>query len=109
MDNQTIGRLGEDFAEIFLEKHGYEILERNYRTKFGEIDIICRKSGAVRFVEVKTRTSDEFGRPSEAVGHRKRSNIKAASKIYIRDAEPNAGRFSFDVVEVTISHLKDVM
>lgn len=109
MDKRTIGKLGEDFAAEYLKNLGYGIIERNYRARTGEIDIICRRSGFIHFVEVKTRTSDEFGRPCEAVDKRKRANIKAASRSYIQAARPEAAGYSFDVMEMTINHLKDVI
>ncbi|GAI75687.1 unnamed protein product [marine sediment metagenome] len=73
MDN--IGRFGENVASKFLKDKGYKIKERNYRTFLGEIDIICESKGNIIFVEVKTRRSDKFGYPEEAVNFIKQRKI----------------------------------
>lgn len=65
--NNRIGKIGEKLAAEYLEKHGYEIITTNFYTKRGEIDIIARKDNEIVFVEVKTRSSDSFGKPVEAV------------------------------------------
>ena len=65
---RRVGNHGEDFAAKILEDSGYMILERNYRSRSGEeIDIIATKDGVLHFIEVKTRTADEFGYPADAV------------------------------------------
>ena len=64
---KLFGDAGEKKARAYLKKHGYKILERNYKNPFGEVDIIAEKDGAVVFAEVKTRSSDLFGQPNEAV------------------------------------------
>lgn len=62
-----VGKKGEDIAVDFLKKKGYTILERNYRKKYAEIDIICVKNNTLVFVEVKTRTSTAYGTPFESI------------------------------------------
>ena len=67
----AVGRNGEDLAAGFLKKRGLKVVERNHRTPFGEIDLICLDRKIVVFVEVKTRTGNAYGRPSDAVGRSK--------------------------------------
>ena len=66
-ENRRRGNIGEDFAADYLEKEGYKIIERNYATKLGEIDIIAEKDGYIAFVEVKSRAEDCMYSPREAV------------------------------------------
>ncbi len=66
-----MGRAGEKRAVVFLKKKGFKILKTNYKTVFGEIDIIAQDKDTIVFIEVKTRTSDNYGVPSEAVDKRK--------------------------------------
>jgi putative endonuclease len=70
MNAQDRGRFGENLAVSLLQKHGYHILERNYRSgRWGELDIICLEGGDLVFVEVKTRRGTQFGQPVEAARH----------------------------------------
>ena len=67
---QKLGRWGEDQGCCYFINNGYEILQRNYRCRFGEIDIIAKKADELIFTEVKTRTSTAYGRPAEAVSRK---------------------------------------
>ena len=96
---KTIGDFGETSACTFLKHRGYKVVERNYSNYFGEIDIIARKGSYVVFVEVKTRKSDEFGRPSDAVNFSKQQRIVKTAQSYIMENELDAD-FRFDVIEV---------
>lgn len=80
--NKILGRKGEDAVCKYLKKHGYKILERNYVTPFGEADIIAFKGDTYCFVEVKTRTDDSFGLPSEAVDRAKRERYRKIALHY---------------------------
>ncbi len=97
MNTKTIGDFGEKAAEEYLTEMDYDILERNFRLKFGEIDIIAEKDGCIVFVEVKTRKSNLFGEPSEYVDRRKRERIKKAAAVY---ADLQNDNVRFDVAEV---------
>lgn len=99
LHKKVLGRKGEKLTEKYLKKRGYRILKRNYRTPFGEADIIATDGDTVAFVEVKTRTSDSYGRPSEAVTQQKRDRyFKIAKFFWVQSGEePNA---RFDVAEV---------
>ncbi len=81
-EKQNIGKLGEDIATKYLENKGYTILTRNYRKPWGEIDIIAKKSGDLVFVEVKTRTSNQFGTPLEAITYWKLKSLIKTAQFY---------------------------
>ena len=102
MDKQSVGKYGEDLVCEYLKKNGYKILERNFRFRLGEIDIIAAKKGYTAFVEVKTRNSDTYGSPGEAVGVRKQKSIILAAQQYISENGNADGSYSFDVAEVMI-------
>lgn len=80
---QGVGRKGEEEALKLLQEKGFEVIERNLRNRFGEIDLIARKNETVVFVEVKTRTSRSFGLPLDALDSRKRRRIIGAAKDYL--------------------------
>lgn len=77
-----IAVIGEDLACEYLNKKGYKILERNFRKGYGEIDIICEKNKILVFVEVKTRTSDKFGAPLEAITYYKLKSLIKTAEFY---------------------------
>jgi putative endonuclease len=77
-----LGREGERLAARFLERRGYRVLGSGFRARRGEIDLICRRGDRLVLVEVKTRSSDRFGTPAEAVGPRKRRALQAAAAEY---------------------------
>lgn len=78
----SIGALGEEAAVKALRKNGYKILERNFRTKTGEIDIIAKDGEYTCFVEVKLRKRNDFGTPADAINEKKRQRIVSAAKLY---------------------------
>lgn len=93
------GKTGESEAAKYLRKNGYQILERNYRKTYGEIDIIAQKGENVAFVEVKTRKNNAYGTPAEFVTVQKQKKIIKAAYTYIQEHELDA-EFTFDIVEV---------
>jgi len=96
-----IGRAGEAVAARFLEAKGWRIVGRNVRCgRAGEIDIVATRAGVLAFVEVKTRTSNRFGTPGEAVTWRKQARIRAMARDYLRRFRPRADAIRFDVIEV---------
>ena len=97
---KLLGSKGEDRAARFLVKQGYKILERNYRTRSGEIDLIAMHEGEVVFVEVKTRTSDAFGAPELAVTPQKRRKMIKAALGYIKYKTLHQVPCRFDVVAI---------
>ena len=98
-ENKSVGDFGETSACTYLKHRGYKILERNYRNRGGEIDIIAEKGSYVVFVEVKTRNSEDFGAPSEAVNAVKQQKIANTAMAYIMQHRPD-NDFRFDVIEV---------
>ena len=95
---KTFGNLGEDAAVKYLKKKRYIILERNFNVHGGEIDIIAKKGDYVIFVEVKTRSGEEYGSGLEAVNYTKQQRIKKASQVYLMRLGDVPARF--DVVAV---------
>lgn len=96
---ETGGR-GEDRAEEFLSGLGYRILERNYRSPFGELDIIARDGSYTVFVEVKYRSGGGYGAPQEAVDRRKQRHIVKSALAYIKRHRLEGSDVRFDVVAV---------
>jgi len=101
-DTAATGRLGENFAIAYLVRQGYEILENNYRKQFGEVDIIAREQGAIVFIEVKTRHSNVFGTPSEAVNGRKQRQLSRIAQDYLLNHQLSDAAARFDVIGVTL-------
>ncbi len=93
------GKAGEDLAAQFLIDKGYQILERNYRFRRSEIDLIARKGNCLVFVEVKLRTSDAFGYPEEFVNEKKAAKISEGADQYIYDVKW-IGNIRFDIVAI---------
>jgi putative endonuclease len=97
------GARGEKLAAQFLRGHLYKILYRNFRDRTGgEIDIVCRDGDTLVFVEVKTRGSEEFGRPVEAVDRQKQLRISKGGLAWLRMLDNPDIVFRFDVVEVLL-------
>ena len=111
---QRLGTAGEDLACAELARLGYLILERKYRSRFGEIDIVAADAGTVVFVEVKTKTSGDFGDPVEEVTPQKQQQLASMGEEYYSFCcEPDT-QCRFDVVAVdcsvmppSITHYKD--
>jgi putative endonuclease len=80
---QAVGLVGEDTAERLLERHGLEIVARNYRTRHGEIDLVARDGATLVFVEVRSRASGRFGGAIESITAAKRRRIVAAARHYL--------------------------
>lgn len=102
-EKRRLGFFGERKAAKFLKKAGYTIVERNFRCDFGEVDIIARKGDVYAFTEVKTRTSDAFGLPNEAVDSRRKARYKkcAGFYFYMKRMRMDDYTVRFDIVEVT--------
>ena len=97
------GARGEKLACRFLRSHGYKILYRNFRARTGgEIDIVCRDGDTLVFVEVKTRGSEDFGRPVEAINRQKQLRISKGGLAWLRMLDNPDIVFRFDVVEVLL-------
>jgi len=98
----SLGRLGEELAAEILKGAGYRIVERNYRCRSGEVDIIAVDGKTVVFVEVKCRTSEEYGSPQLAVDRRKQRQISRAATTYLRANRLLSCSARFDVVAIVV-------
>src|SRR5512138_3815952 len=96
--NQQVGRWGEDAAAEYLISKGYEIMGRNLRTPYGEIDILARREAISVFVEVKARTSSSLGPPEIAVGPRKQSHMIACAQHFAQ--QNGIDHWRIDVIAV---------
>ena len=96
---KVLGKKGEKLVEKYLTGRGYTLLKRNFRTPFGEADLVMQYKDEIVFIEVKTRTSEEYGAPKEAVGREKQKRYYKIALCYGKEigSEPNA---RFDVAEV---------
>jgi putative endonuclease len=102
---QQLGRVGEDLALAHLERLGYELVVRNHRTRWGEIDLVVHDGATLVFVEVKTRRASGAGRgPWEALHERKRAQVRRMAAAYLADVQdrPRAVDLRFDAVGVVI-------
>lgn len=111
--HNELGELGEDLAVEELEKNGYEIVERNWRYKKAEIDIIARKNEVLAIVEVKTRSSNYFGDPQDFVNPKKIKMLVEAVNEYVVSKDLDV-EVRFDIIAIiinqnklTIEHLED--
>ena len=102
MNRKATGALGEKLAREFLKKKGYRIRELNYKCKHGEIDIIAEKKGYLIFVEVRTKTSKEFGSPEESMTQLKKEKLVKVGLSYISAHQnlPSSWRIDFVAVEL---------
>ena len=100
---RQLGDQGEDLAAAALKQQGYKILERNYVTPLGEIDLIARQGKTVVVVEVKTRKSTRFGSPQEAVSVTKQQRLRRLAAYYLKDKRLAGMPVRFDVVAVTLA------
>ena len=114
--NKIKGNLGEDIACDYLKNLGVKIIERNFYSAFGEIDIIANDHTELVFIEVKTRFQDAFGSPSEAIDTNKKIHLYNASLYYIYSHNLFNTNIRFDVINIQmqndiyhISHLKNVI
>ena len=97
---QQFGKKSEDLAVWYLKKNGYKILEQNYRTRLGEIDIIAKDKKTLVFVEVKSRRSVRYGSPKWSVTHQKQRKISMVALQYLKKTRQTDAAARFDVVAV---------
>jgi putative endonuclease len=100
--NQVIGRRGESFAAEYLQEKGYTILERNYRTPHGEIDLIASVGEVIAFVEVKTRKSNSLGPPEISITPRKIEHMHHAAEYFIQQHPEMTNDWRLDVLTVQL-------
>ncbi|MDP3143259.1 MAG: YraN family protein [Candidatus Omnitrophota bacterium] len=118
-EKQNIGKLGEDIAVKYLEKHGYKILERNYRKPWGEIDIVAQQSQELVFIEVKTQNQKFEWRPEENITRHKKHQLSRIIITYLKSNKiPEDQNWRIDVLAITldfktknaqIEHIQNIM
>ncbi len=116
-DRRAVGQRGEDLAADYLEKNGYRVLERNVRSRYGEIDIVAEHQGCVVFVEVRTVRSRGI-MPEESIGRGKQRRIGALALAYLQRAQRTDADWRTDVLAIEleqdgrarrIEHIKDAV
>lgn len=108
MNKTTIGKYGEDLACKFIKQKGYKILERNFRIRGGEIDIVALDGNTLVYVEVKTRTSHKFGFPEESVNYHKLKFLERAAKFYRANRKNLPELERIDVISVDLSNKQEI-
>ena len=98
MNNRVVGAIKEDMAIEYMEKNGFTILERNYKCKIGEIDIIAKKDNIIRFVEVKYRKDQQYGGAFYAINNKKLEKIYKVASFYVMVNKLENEFFCFDAV-----------
>jgi putative endonuclease len=99
---KNLGKTGEDLALDYLKSHGFFVLDKNFTSKFGEVDIIAKKNLSLYFIEVKTRSNLNYGEPFEAVNKRKIYHIKKASQYYLLKNNYNDYKLKVAVFSILI-------
>jgi len=97
---REFGLWGENIAANYLKKNGYEIVDRNVYTKYGEIDLVVRQGHCTVFVEVKTRSSTSFGLPEEAITEQKQVHLLESAQAYLQMHPKLSGDWRIDVIAV---------
>ncbi|PKK96130.1 MAG: YraN family protein [Tenericutes bacterium HGW-Tenericutes-4] len=108
--NKVTGNYGEQLAVRYLKKQKYEIIEQNFITKLGEIDIIAKENDTLVFIEVKTRKTAEFGLPREAVTKYKQNKIRQVATDYLKQNKSLNSLCRCDVIDIlddNITHIKN--
>ena len=117
--NSITGKIGEDIAVKYLEKHGYKILDRNYRKPWGEIDIVAQQSDELVFIEVKTQNQEFEWRPEENITRHKKHQLSRIVTTYLKSNKiPEDQNWRVDVLAITldfktknaqIEHIKNII
>jgi len=102
MDRLSLGKKGELMAQKFLRQKGLKIIATNFYTPRGELDIIAQEKDELVFVEVKTRTSELFGKPEEAVDKRKQEKLQKLAEFFLAQHSRQNSPIRFDVVVVKL-------
>lgn len=103
---QKLGKFGEEKAIEYLKHRNYHILDKNFRTKYGEIDIVAENNGDIVFVEVKTRTNLLFGSPQLSVNFKKQSKLTELALAYIKSKNLTRSNIRFDVVTLADGNIE---
>lgn len=106
--NQSLGFYGEQLAVNYLSEHSYSIVERNFRTRMGEIDVIAQKANTLHFVEVKTRIGTIKGMPYEAVTPTKIRHLMKAAQSYVLLNQKTGDKLSLDVISIILDSQRNL-
>ena len=98
----ALGTGGEDIAARLYREQGFDVVDRNYRVPGGELDLVARRGSTIVFCEVKTRRSDRWGVPAEAVSWRKQQRLRRAGAQWLREHQPGRVDVRFDVVSILV-------
>jgi putative endonuclease len=98
----VLGAIGEDVAARLLEDGGFEVVDRNWRVTEGELDLVARRGDLIAFCEVKTRRTDHWGDPSEAVAPHKQIRLRKLAALWMREQKPGPASIRFDVFSVIV-------
>ncbi len=93
-----IGKKGESLAHSFLKRQGYRIIEKNFKTRLGELDIIADDNGCISFIEVRSRSDAKFGLAGESIDRRKQNRISKTALAYIKARQLEDKECRFDIV-----------
>ncbi|MBG0787131.1 MAG: YraN family protein [Anaerolineaceae bacterium] len=108
---QQVGRQGEDLAADYLQKQGYQLLDRNYLSRFGEVDLVAVKDEVIVFVEVKARTNDRFGLPEASVTPEKLEKIYDTALFWLQEHPEMPDDWRVDVIAIQLDkafHVQDI-
>jgi len=98
-----LGRRGESLAWDYLVKHGYKILDKNYRCSIGEIDVVAEKGKRVAIIEIRTRSTNRFGHPEESVNIHKQRRLTRLAQWYLKDKKKMNASVSFNVLAIILN------
>lgn len=105
---KDLGALGEQLGVTYLQEHGFLVIDRNFTTHWGELDLIAKKDKCVYFVEVKTKIGDKKGKPYEAVTYRKLQNLKRSINMYLLKNDYKTYKLSICVLSIELNPDKSV-
>lgn len=105
---RKIGNLGEDIAAGFFESDGYQVLDRNYHSRYGELDLVLKKDNTLVFAEVKTRSSDAFGLPEASVTPGKFEKICNTGLIWLQEHPDEPDEWRVDVIAIQLDRARQV-
>lgn len=104
--NSLIGKIGEELATKYLQDNSIKVIQRNFYCRFGEIDIIAKDKNELIFIEVKTRTTNKYGKPSEAVNFQKQKHMRKSIEYYLYSNKIVNTKIRIDVIEIYLDQYK---
>ena len=105
---REVGDIGERLAAAFLERHGYAILQRNFRCREGEIDIVARQGESLVFVEVRAKRGSGFGTPEESITDLKKERLVSVADAYLQQCDDPPSTWRIDVVAIDLTRDNDI-